>query len=293
MKILKGLKAKALEVAASVVKKLHHNHLISTRSYEFIRTLVRKYLFEKGREMIRGPLGIKMELPPGALYLNYRTEFEENTTKVFVEKIEQGMNVVDIGAFAGHYTLIASELVGEKGRVFSFEPHPKSFSFLKKNIATNGCQNVVLEDKAVYSSRESVSLVVRDDFLTHSTLQEADGVVKEDAKKVKVQTITLDEYISCKSINQVDVIKLDVEGGELAALRGMGRTIHSSNNVVMFMEVNPKSYDYKNYQWIDIYSLLNEYGFTHGLVLDTENKSFRLSRSIPPGSGHRNILVTK
>ena len=74
---------------------------------------------------------------------------EQFETEVFKKEIEKGDTVLDLGSHIGYYTLIAAELVGEKGKVFAFEPEPTNFVLLKKNIKINNYQNVIPVQKAV------------------------------------------------------------------------------------------------------------------------------------------------
>ena len=93
--------------------------------------------------------GIKMcadfsrrALGPGSIHGYY----EKGETELFKSIVKEGMTVVDIGANIGYYTLIAAKLVGEKGKVFSFEPGPDNYGLLLKNpnqvskIINAGCQ---------------------------------------------------------------------------------------------------------------------------------------------------------
>ena len=60
-----------------------------------------------------------------------------------------GQTIIDVGASIGIYTIFFAKMVGEKGKVYAFEPEPNNFELLKKNIAINGFKNVILENKAV------------------------------------------------------------------------------------------------------------------------------------------------
>ena len=75
--------------------------------------------------------------------------YEPEETRLFRSKCRPGDTVIDVGANVGWYTVIASKLVGKKGRVIAFEPEPVNFAILKKNVLANGCENVILELKAL------------------------------------------------------------------------------------------------------------------------------------------------
>ena len=76
-------------------------------------------------------------------------EHEGLDTKVVKNLVKKGDNALVLGANIGYWTCLLAELVGEKGKVFAFEPSPENFEFLKKNVEINGYKNVILEQKAV------------------------------------------------------------------------------------------------------------------------------------------------
>lgn len=84
--------------------------------------------------------------------------YEKQTTKVFRSIVGRGMVCLDIGANVGYFTLIAAKLVGEKGKVFAFEPEPHNFDLLVKNIALNGYDNVTPVQKAISNKNGKAKL---------------------------------------------------------------------------------------------------------------------------------------
>jgi hypothetical protein len=83
--------------------------------------------------------------------------FGEPMTAALIRKIlKEGMTFLDVGANCGTYTFLASKLVGEKGRVFAFEPHPDCFTIFQG--ITKGCGNVTAVQKAVSNKRGMTKL---------------------------------------------------------------------------------------------------------------------------------------
>ncbi len=92
--------------------------------------------------------GSKMFLDPGdSLNLSINGVYGELDTQIIREQIKEGDIVIDVGANIGYYTLIFAQLVGKTGKVFAFEPEPKNFEILKKNIEINNYGNVTVEKK--------------------------------------------------------------------------------------------------------------------------------------------------
>ena len=97
--------------------------------------------------------GIKMYLDPTDKVITPTMlvlgNWEPSETSWFLRVVKPGDTFVDVGANAGYYTIIGSRLVGEKGKVYAFEPEPAMFALLEKNVRLNGLTNVVLERKAL------------------------------------------------------------------------------------------------------------------------------------------------
>ncbi|MGA2186664.1 MAG: FkbM family methyltransferase [Bryobacteraceae bacterium] len=94
-------------------------------------------------------------------------------TKAFRNVVHEGMTVVDVGANIGYYTLMAASLVGDKGRVYSFEPHPEVFGMLTRNVHVNYFfYNVTLVQQAVLHERGKIDFFLRRDYPGNSSVGE-------------------------------------------------------------------------------------------------------------------------
>jgi FkbM family methyltransferase len=174
-----------------------------------------------------------------------RRVHEEFTTKLFKEVVKEGDVVVDLGANLGYFTLLAAKLAGKRGKVYSFEPEPRNYNYLLKNIELNGYDNVFAIPKAVSDRSGKVKLYVCPYDSGHHTINQYDGIKAykpdfTDDKKdfVEVETVTLDEFFEGMK-QSISVIKMDVEGAEMLALSGMDRVIRDSKNMKMFVEFFP------------------------------------------------------
>ncbi len=170
---------------------------------------------------------------------------EEATTALFCKVVKSGDVVVDLGANIGYFTLLAAKLVGESGKVYSFEPEPRNYQYLVRNIELNGYRNVVAVQKAVADKPGTVKLFICPYDTGHHTIQKYDGIQAYrpgfvDAKKefVEVEQVRLDDYLRGKT-EKVDLIKMDVEGAEMLALAGMEEVIRKNKNLIMLVEFFP------------------------------------------------------
>lgn len=161
----------------------------------------------------------------------------------FVEKnLRPGMVFVDIGANIGYYSVIASSLVGRMGTVFAFEPDPKNFALLQRNVAENQCQNVVTVQKAVSAATRQLSLYrSKDNFGDHRTYEPRDTNVRPGRLKpsaVAVEAISLDECLASRQTS-VDFVKMDIQGSEYDAFAGMRKTLQQNSDVTILTEFWP------------------------------------------------------
>jgi FkbM family methyltransferase len=146
--------------------------------------------------------------------------FEPVETSLIVSEIKPGDVVLDVGANLGYYTLLLARLVGAEGKVFAFEPDPNNFRLLKKNVRANGYRNVVLVQKAV-ADRSAVTRLhlSPDNKGDHRLYDSGDG-----RPVINVETVALDDYFADHE-GAIDFIKIDIQGSEAAALRGMERLL--------------------------------------------------------------------
>ena len=177
---------------------------------------------------------------PGRLGAFCWGEYEPTTTWVFRELLSEGDVVVDAGAHWGYFTLLASRLSGARGHVFAFEPHPRNYTILTKNILANGLDNITAIQKAVSDQTGTVSLNTSRTTVGHSIFAvppqpRMDG---EAEMKIAVEAISLDAFFSGTAI-QPKLVKIDIEGAESLALAGMHNLISRNPGLMIILELNP------------------------------------------------------
>lgn len=133
--------------------------------------------------------------------------------------LRPGMNVVDVGAHQGFYTILTSTMVGSSGKVFAFEPSPRERRRLRINLHVNGCSNVTVEGHAVSNCVGTGELYVVAEYNTGcNSLKPPNLEVSLNALTVEITS--LDSYFQGHQDHQVDLIKIDAEGAELDILKG-------------------------------------------------------------------------
>lgn len=195
--------------------------------------------------------------------------WEEFETELFKKRVKKGMTVVDIGANWGWYTLIAAKLVGEKGKVYAFEPEPYNYDLLVKNIEINGYDNVIPVQKAVSNKVGTVKLFLMPDLAGGHTIYIFNHSLQR--KFVEVETITLDEFFRDRN-DKIAVIKMDAEGAEFAILQGMCEILGKNKAIEIFTEFWPEALKRFGYSSEGFLNGFMKYGFKLFYINEREKK---------------------
>jgi len=200
------------------------------------------------RTMPDDPFWFRLELLTG--------KHEPETGAQLQRLLKPNMTFLDVGAHVGYYSRMASKIVGANGRVVAFEPNPSNHAMLKRNVGA--MDNVTLLQVALTEEEGTAELydylmmsasgslhydeTLRDVQLS-TTSRDVDFAPRLDGtfepRKYTVRTAPIDALMRDLGIEQVDVVKMDIEGAEMGALRGMKETIAKSPNLSLVMEYNP------------------------------------------------------
>jgi FkbM family methyltransferase len=155
--------------------------------------------------------------------------FEPFETELMRSRVKPGDVVLDIGANIGYYTLIFARLVGDAGKVYAFEPDPSNFKLLRKNVRANGHRNVVCVPRAVSDVAGPLSLFLCPDNKGDHRIYPSEV----ERWTVAIEAVTLDEYFDGYE-GRIDFIKMDIQGAEARALRGMSGLLraHAEANLI-------------------------------------------------------------
>jgi FkbM family methyltransferase len=185
-----------------------------------------------------------------------RRAWEPAVVRELSRALRPGDVFLDLGAYVGPFTLLASRLVGPEGRVVAFEPDPVTRALLERNLAANGASNVIVAPYAVGDRDGRVSFVASGDSVGHVG-SEGD---------LEVEQVTLDGYCERQGLTPT-VAKVDIEGGEAAALSGSEAIRHVRELVLEVHEPPLRG------QGVDPASFLDGLG-THRALESTENGNY-------------------
>jgi len=176
----------------------------------------------------------------------YYGVYEEEFVSLLRRIIKQGDVVIEPGANVGYITAILSSLVGENGKVFSLEPsnicYKKIVSYLTK-------PNIILMNYAIADIDGELNFIDKEIVISqgYSAFSEFAGK-RETDNEYLIPTITVDTLIAKNNLKQIKLLKLDVEGAELMALKGASKAL--SNKQIDYILVETA--------FIDVYKSLNQ-----------------------------------
>ena len=210
---------------------------------------------------------------------NSMSAHEDDIIERFSPK--QGDIVVDIGAAFGFYTIISSKRVGAQGKVVAIEAHPSNFEMLNRNIKLNQLTNVIPLNYAAYSKDKKIKLYlpeVESGYTIYNTIMS--NRARTEDKFVEVNANTLDYLLQLKGIKQEEVnwIKIDVEGAEFEVLKGAANILSKSKDIALLIEVHNLTGGKNLYG--PIMEFLNSYNF----IVEFENSLH---------GGEKHIIVRK
>lgn len=163
--------------------------------------------------------------------------WESWVTNHFMAVVKPGMTVLDIGAHCGYYSLLAAKLVGPLGKVYSFEPNPfYHYNFLR-SMAINGYNHVTLNKVALSNRTGKMNILQFSEEGQDGPSISPFGIAfPHEYHETTVETGILLDYLPNK---KVDIIKLDIDGGEPYIMESLFEIIDANLNIKLFMEYLP------------------------------------------------------
>lgn len=187
-------------------------------------------------------------------------QFETEELSFARRFLQPGMTVLDIGAHHGLYTLLASKRIGPAGKVIAFEPSQRERRALRRHLALNRCKNVTTQELALGSETGEREFYIVEEWADGCNSLRPPAL---DAKTslVRVRVDRLDDVLQRLNVDHVDFIKLDVEGAELAVLKGAPRLLERRPRPVILAEVQDIRTQPWGYPAKDIIRHLSDKGF--------------------------------
>ncbi|MBA4241388.1 MAG: hypothetical protein C0448_11720 [Sphingobacteriaceae bacterium] len=191
-------------------------------------------------------------------YKSFKEKQDAFEISLMKKHIKAGDTVLDIGANIGFYAEILSGIVGDKGHVHCFEPDATNFTHLKNRCAQ--LSNVRINNKAVSDKTETIKIY------TSKKLNVDHRTYKPDEydQEIDIHAISIDEYLSPNT--EVNFIKMDIQGFEMSAVKGMTKTLQSPH-LKMLSEFWPYGMRKAGTSVLDYFHFLKQYHF-HIYLID-------------------------
>ena len=192
-------------------------------------------------------------------YIYYFGVWEPNLTSFIKGRLTKGDAFIDVGANVGYYSLLASGLVGESGRVVAIEPSPKLFAALCRNLDRNHVHNVRAVNLAASDRKGVVKLFQGTEYHTGlTTICEERGLLFE----CEIQALPLNDILYPQEIQKARFIKIDVEGAECSVVEGMDRLLCAGRaDLEIMVEVDPKLLAHQGKGPEDVLKIFSKAGF--------------------------------
>jgi FkbM family methyltransferase len=170
--------------------------------------------------------GFSLRLP--VRYSKYfPQDYERDNFKFLEEHCVKGSVVVDIGAHIGLFAVRAAQLTGEIGKVYAFEPTPKTNALLQKTIQINGMEEIIEARHEAIAEKDGLTYFNISDTEGDNSNSLVEYRLDKHLNKVEVKIVSLDNFVSSKSLKKLDFIKIDAEGYEYNVLEGAIETFNT------------------------------------------------------------------
>lgn len=182
----------------------------------------------------------------GQLYLNIKESqmmlaraldiYEPDKTQAIRDLLKSGQTFIDVGGNKGDFSLLAANIVGPDGRVLTFEPEPDNCHWIKNSTQLNQYNNIQLFDIALSDNNEVAQLFIGEKSGWHSLISSQGNT---DNRTIEVETHRLDSVLERIDIQHVDMIKIDVEGAEMAVLNGAEELLDNNPELILLLDLHP------------------------------------------------------
>lgn len=203
-------------------------------------------------------------------YLWVYGQYERRALQRMHRCLREGDVVVDCGANIGSHTCSIARWIGPTGRVVAVEPVPSAAARLEQNCRLNGLENVVVVRGAVSDLQRTAELFVPEGDASRATLHPFWATAAAEASVVRTEP--LDDLLARLDARRPRLIKLDIEGHELPALRGAARTL-ARERPLLFFEFSEAHAAAAGYSWSDLWDLVvAEHGYRLSPVAPPRDK---------------------
>lgn len=209
-------------------------------------------------------------------------------------QLREGDTVLDIGGYTGHFARLAADRVGSAGQVYTIEPNPRNLERLQHNC--KHIDNIAVIPAAITDSTGTGELDIHPENPAGHRMSQGYETVQVSweatpSERIAVETYSLDDLCETYGIGQIDYMKMDIEGGEVGALRGGERTLEAASRVMVeAYHRNPDPETEDRTCGPAVYQILHQHEFRVAVTEDYMVFGWRADEDKAPL--HRRLLFT-
>jgi FkbM family methyltransferase len=190
--------------------------------------------------------------------------FEKEETDYVISVLSEGDIFIDVGANIGLFSLLASKVVGNAGRVLCYEPAPITFSRLKENVQLNNLKNIDIRNIGLSNKKgELIFYVSNNGHDAWNSFAPSQDNKLESSIQVPVSTVDIELENVDKS--RIKIVKIDVEGWEKFVLHG-GKNFFVNYNPIVMVEFTEENTFNAGYPVYDIYNIMEDFGYVWYII---------------------------
>ncbi|AZA78388.1 FkbM family methyltransferase [Chryseobacterium sp. G0186] len=202
--------------------------------------------------------------------LYFLGDYEKAEIDYLYSTLKKGDTFIDVGGNIGLFSLNASGIVGNGGKVYAFEAFKPNYEKFSKHITLNNFKNVILEHLAISEKSGYLEILYNDHY---GNVGMASSYLKDFTAKERVKSISLDDYAKAQHITKIDMIKIDIEGGEFSALKGMSEILMNFHPKII-IEINNIALQSSNHSEDELIQILHEKGYAKTRILSKNEASY-------------------
>ncbi len=248
----------AVDVAGKLLRKIPNIPGKNFYSKHLIKPFIDEWDIEQVLQIDSGNAKLICRLKdwiPWNIYLHGSYIVEEVYERQMMHYTDQSKVIFDVGANIGYYTVQFAQRTN--GLVYAFEPMNYQYDVLLKNIELNKLSNICPVQKIV-SDKNGIQRI----YFSGMYNTAASSMVVETDDYEDVPSITLDTFCDKNEIEEVDMIKIDVEGNELNVLKGLKKKLESNKVNHIFIEIVESHLNKAGTGSEEVYNFLDNYNYT-------------------------------
>ena len=217
--------------------------------------------------------GVSFLLDPGDLIgvtILRAGEWQREVWDSLAPNLSEGGVFLDVGAHIGYFSMKAAPKVGKTGQVLAFEPNPETLRLLRDNVTANHAGNIIVEPIACTDRERQLTLYASAGFntgMSSLSRENADITYKEAPRAYSVRGRPIDDVVRDRKLTRVDAVKIDVEGAEVAVLRGAVETLKRFHPKLVFEIVPEQLASFKTTP-DDLIAIVRNAGYNHSRPLN-------------------------